>query len=50
VQNGVDGAVGLGDRIVSNFVFGFNRAGSKAVEHAPRRFERGVNSFQSFCG
>ena len=46
----VDGAIGLGDGIVSNFVFGFNGAGSEAVEHRARRFEGGVNAFESFLG
>ncbi len=47
-KNIVDGAVGLGDGIVSNFVFGFNGAGSEAVEHGPSRLEGGVNAFESF--
>ena len=45
-QNVVHSAVGLGDGIASNFVFGFNGAGSEAVEHDPRRFEPGVNAFE----
>jgi len=47
-QSVVDRAVGFGDGIVSNLIFGFNSAGSEAVEHGPRRFKCGVNAFENF--
>ena len=50
LEDGVDRAIGLGDGIVSDLVFGLNCAGSKAVQDRPRLFQRGMNAFESFFG
>ena len=48
-QNGVESAIGFGDGIVPDLVFGFNRSGREAGEDRARGFQRGMNAFQYLC-
>ncbi len=50
LEDGVDRAIGRRYGIVPNFKFGFNGAGSEAVKHRARRFESGVDAFESIRG
>ena len=46
-QHGVDGAVGFGHGIVSDLVFGFDRAGSEAGEDRASGVQGGFDALQN---
>ena len=47
-QDGIDGAVGFGDRIVSELVFGFDRPGGKALEHDAGGLQSGLDALREY--